>query len=78
MDPKKRQITVVTVEIIVLFTSACWNTGSPKIVPYDSDVGVWGRIVGGEAKSSVLVTMLILKIQRSGNTLTRTKVTRKT
>jgi hypothetical protein len=39
---------------------------------------VWGRIVGGEAKSSVLVTMLILKIQRSGNTLTRTKITRKT
>ena len=30
MEPKKRQTTVVTVEIIVLFMSACWNVESPK------------------------------------------------
>src|SRR3712207_1115176 len=78
MDPKNRQITVVTPEMMAELISARWKRGSPKIVPYDCPVGLLGRMVGGEAKSSVLVTMLILKIQMSGNMLTRTKTTRKT
>jgi hypothetical protein len=78
MAPKKRHTTVVIEEIIVLFTSAFWKDESPKIWVYSLLVGFWGRIVGGEAKSSLLVMMLILKIQMSGNTLTNTKSTRNT
>src|SRR5215203_1663715 len=72
MEPKNRQITVVTPEMIVLFTSAFWKRTSPNMVPYEAAVGFWGRKVGGEAKSSVLTTMLILNTHRSGATLTST------
>jgi TRAP-type uncharacterized transport system fused permease subunit len=78
MEPKKRQITVVAEAIIVLFKSALWNLGSLRTWTYSAPVGFLGRIVGGEAKSSVLVMMLILKTQMSGNTLTNTKTTRNT
>src|ERR671917_790755 len=78
MEPKNRQMMVVTPEMMALFRSAFWKDGSLKIWAYSAPVGFWGRIVGGEAKSSLLVTMLILKIQISGNMLTRTKRKRNT
>jgi hypothetical protein len=49
MEPKKRQITVVTEAITVLFMSALWNVESPKIWAYSAVVGVWGMMVGGVA-----------------------------
>ena len=78
MEPKNRHTTVVTPAMMALFRSACWKAGSLKIWVYSWPVGFWGRIVGGDWKSSARVMMLILKIQISGNMLTRTKRNRNT
>src|SRR5215212_2753597 len=78
MEPKNRHTTVVTPEMMALLRSACWKAGSLKTCVYSAPVGLRGRMVGGEAKSSLLVMMLILKIQISGNMLTRTKRNRNT
>jgi hypothetical protein len=78
IEPKNRHTTVVTPEMMALLRSACWKAGSLKIWAYSAPVGFAGRIVGGDWKSSARVMMLILKIQISGNMLTRTKRNRNT
>ena len=47
MEPKNRQITVVTPEMITLFMSACWKAASPKICAYSAPIALFGSTVGG-------------------------------
>ncbi len=72
MMPKIRQKTVVSADMVALFLIAPRKIGSLKIWRHEVPVRCWGQIVGGEANSSSLVIRLILRIQSSGSTLTRT------